>query len=298
MVSIFYFLLLVYFNCISCLGKNSSNNNNENRDLFYSNELNEINSQKEELNKEEESKRHLEGEEEFKRNLEEDYKPIRIYVDTSYLKYQFEENIEEFYEIEKSIEIAKKTIEKLIKVKPLNYKIFINEDITGFNKIKMNQTVFSEGISDDLLIFVRLPSGPQEDGLSVKEDVFAIPKIIKSDSASNRPIAGYIIFGKAYNINRIRTNTNTDQRIELRSSIFLHEMIHILGFMDSHFQYFNNYDQIFGTKEVNRVNLANKNKKIVKSQRILDIATKYFNCPTIEGIELENQENAENLTYF
>ena len=281
MVSIFYFLLLVYFNCISCLGKNSSNNNNENRDLFYSNELNENKSQKEE----------------FKRNLEEEYKPIRIYVDTSYLKYQFENNMEEFYEIEKSIEIAKNTIEKLIKVKPLNYKIFINEDINGFNKNRMNLTVFSEGISDDLLIFVRLPSTGQEDDLITNEELFAIPKIIKSDSASNRPIAGYIIFGYNYNVKRIRTNTNKDQRIELRSSIFLHEMIHILGFMDSHFQYFNNYDQIFGTKEVNRVNLANKNKKIVKSQRILDIATKYFNCPTIEGIELENQENAENLTY-
>ena len=293
MVKILQILSLLCIYSTSCLCQKILNNN-EKKIFNDENEYNKIHSKKEEFKKEIE----------FERNLEEDdgYRQIKIYVDTSYLKDQYDSknNLIKFNEIEKSIEIARNTLQKLIKVKlPLEYNVYIeNTLLTGFNINRMNRTVIDHNVNCDIIIFIRLPSTTQEESMSVNKEFFAIPNIIKKDEHSNnRPIAGYIIYGDYYDIKYIDSNNNIEQRIELRSSIFLHEMIHILGFMDNYFQYFNNSNNIFGEKEVNRLNKGNKIKKIVKSERILNIAENYFNCPKnqIIGIELENQNNTENL---
>ena len=229
----------------------------------------------------------------------EEFQHIKIYVDTSYLRFKYQGNtdVNEIIEIEQSIEIAKTTLEKLIKVRPLNRIIKASEfNLTGFETSNMNISLFTEGVFADLIIFVRLPVSTTERDIETNSDLFAVPRILKRDGPEQkgRPIAGYIIYGYNYNYNIITKIPDAKQRNELRSSIFLHEMIHILGFMDECFKDFQ--EGIFGTTNYNRIKPSNKTRMIVKSQTIVDKAIKYFNCPNVTGIELENQENPENLT--
>ena len=246
-----------------------------------------------------------------KRKLQaNEFEPIRIYVDTSYLMQQDietsqiadpEDKINISLVLE-SITEAKEAIQKIIKVKrKQNNRISLDDKSHNFNGFiinKMNQTVINYGITNyDLLIFVRFSSEGQDDKMYLNSNIFAYPGVIKQNNDENdkRPIIGYIIYNRNYQV-KIKSLNNIFQK-EIIRTIFLHEYIHILGFMNSIFDSFNNKDEIFDTIYTNRTGTL-INKKIVKSTKILNLAKKYFNCyddNIIKGIELESQQNFEDL---
>ena len=232
-----------------------------------------------------------------KRKLEDDFKPINIYIDKSYLTSQLQINSEEdnLYLINQCIDKAKTTIEKIFKVKKNKNKIIIYHDdfdkLLYFNKNYTDQSLIGRIIENDLVIFIRMSGG--NDNMDIRNnEIFGRSQIIKND-VDGRPMVGYVILGYHY-IKYLETDF--EQKKELISSILLHEFIHVLGFIEENgFNKFPNKEEIFGTKRVERIEGNIIEKKIVKSDTILNFAKIYFNCSTIDSIEFESLENEEGI---
>jgi len=234
-----------------------------------------------------------------KRNLQNTaFKPIRIVIETSQLENSLALlNYNDIGIILNSINRAKEAIQAIINVEPFSEKIKLDNydrnNLTGFELSKLNQTILYGYNDCDLLIFVRTPistDGP----ISSDYYRFAIPKIIKKDPSSKRPIVGYIIYSQSFQF-KIDSIIYPEHKKEVISSIFLHEIIHLLGFMKESFNDFKN-PNIFDTVNINRIP-GGMIKKVVKSENIINLAKKYFNCENISGIELENQNNPEDLEF-
>ena len=224
----------------------------------------------------------------IKRNLDiinnnnnEDYKPIQIYVDTTYLSYQNNNtpSLDNLYTIIiKAFDKCVYTLNKLIKVLPLDNKInFITEeDLNEWNfdpnYVDPNIKEGGEGISTDLLI---LPIFSMNDNISF-EYMEGYP--VYFNELNNRPIIGII------NING-KIALNLDNIDYLLQSILLHELTHILGFLVSLFKFYPGGEQnTILYKEESRTNVQ---KGYIITPKVVQYARKYFNCSSLEGIELE-----------
>lgn len=231
-----------------------------------------------------------------KRNLEE-YDYIRIYIDTKQLEYDINRDSKIKYIIpylKEGINKAIEIISKIIKVRRLengvdlsdisansdSYEINIGE---GFSEAFRNESLFSGKNDYDLIIFTRQ--------ISITElDKFAQPNISRTDP-SGRPILGTILFNIIYALKE-----DNEIKTEIYTAIFLHEIIHILGFMENHFHYFPDYENLFINQNIQRPNNIIKEKKIYKSQKIRELAKKYFG-DDIQGLELENTNDMEDIGY-
>ena len=214
-------------------------------------------------------------------NNNEEFKPIQIYVDKTYLIYQKNNNplLDSLYSIiinafEKCITI----LNKLFKVKPLQDKIdFITDDDLNnweFNpnyidsKIKNN----GEGISADLLI---LPKFSQNETIYF-DYIEGYP--VYFDESTNRPIIGII------NIND-KISLNLKNIDFLLQSILLHELTHILGFLISLFKLYPGGEAntiIYEQEQRTKVN-----KGFIITPKVVSFGKKYFNCDSLRGVELE-----------
>ena len=145
-----------------------------------------------------------------------EYKPIRIYVDTTNFK---DADYKPIFEsaLEKCIE----TLQKLIKVKPLNYKFFLDPskiDNWGYKDINENITNSSIGLDTDLLVLVK----------SGKYAYTGNSDIKYMDKDTSRPIVGTIEISTQFYFEY----TNGDQYMK---SLLLHQFTHILGFLYDYF---------------------------------------------------------------
>ena len=166
-----------------------------------------------------------------------DYEPIRIYSDFSYIKYQVQEdsNLNEIEKIiEQSIENAIKILQKLISVHPLAYPInkVSSEDLTqwSFKTNNINQSLLSNGngVNSDLIILLKfIESG--DSNLLLDNEIASISNKFILDEDTKRPIIGVIYLNNNININI----GNIDIFLK---TIFLHELTHILGFHYDLFQ--------------------------------------------------------------
>ena len=214
-------------------------------------------------------------------NNNEEFKPIQIYVDKTYLTYQKNNNpsLNNLYTIIiNAFDKCVKTFNKLLKVKPLKNKInFIkNEDLNEWkflsqyidSKIKQG----GEGISTDLLI---LPKFSINENINF-EYIQAIPTYF--DESNNRPIVGIV---------NINSNISLDlKNIDyLLQSILLHELTHILGFLVSLFKYYKGGEEkIIKYQKEPRTDVE---KGFIISPTVISYAKKYFNCNSLKGVELE-----------
>ena len=226
-----------------------------------------------------------------KRKLEDSW-PIRIKVVSSQLIADTEsESLEEqnpfFLE---SLNRAVQIIEKLIKVKKIENRV----NLSNFNVSELKQKykfdlniigndIFNDCEQYDLYILIRRLKGGEG-----KKNQIALPKIIKQDN-NKRPIVGCFYYDITY-----QKEEDSKTKYELYTSIFLHEFIHILGFMDNLFEFYEKKD-IISDKISKRILEKEISKKIIKSEKVLKIAKLYFNCSELDGIELDNQENFDYL---
>ena len=226
--------------------------------------------------------------------LNEEFKQLKICFDASYLKAQLEIEGEtgsiRFNLTMNSLEKVKNAVEKLFYVKKKSDIMIDDADcdkLIGFNKNQLNSSIINKKLDYDLYIFIRHSISDD------KLDYYARPKIVKNDEVDGRPIAGYIIINRNFLVEAIMDDL---YREELLNSILMHEFIHLLGFMEENgFANYKNKNDIFGTKEVERIDGLKIQKTIVKSEKILKFARLYFNCSTIDGIEFENLENEERI---
>ena len=211
------------------------------------------------------------------------YKPINIYIESKY----FEEQAKSNKELEDNIIIIKsalnssvEAIKNLIEKEDegdinlfsfINSEFFLSYKITKWSPIFDNQ---SSNINCDLLIILKFDT----DNILTKGIIASADPII-IDPETNRPLVAIITITK-------ETNIFSKNRIyEYLRLVFLHELIHALGFLKSMFDYFPQGSKGTYTTEI----IRNVNKTIIITPNVVEMAKKYFNCTSLKGVELEDQ---------
>ena len=225
------------------------------------------------------SKRRNEGEEtpEFEdfniyldfANLEEDMKKLNM------------ESQKDFFE--NAMKKAVDTLTTLLKVKPLAHRNdeegynLADEDLKKLNLTKWNESLFGNGSIAQKKTF-------QNQGINLaifgtlttlSSSTLATATAQAYQNGNNQPYVGLVKINKDVDYSK----PNSDVYFE---SILVHEFTHILGFSKHFFSTIS--DRMFEQNDkygVNRIYL--------KGDKLLEVAKKYFNCDTIEGVELENQ---------
>ena len=211
-----------------------------------------------------------------------EYKPIRIFVETTYLEYQSTVYTSLSYQvpiIKNALNKAVEGLKSLINVEDngdVNYFKDVIFNLFYENNIRKWDPVFDNGadIKSDFLIIAKfdeerkLPSG-----------VLASAMPIYLDPTTYRPIIGLLT------ITLEPSYFNLNRATEYFSEVYLHELTHALGFLFTMFPYFPNGEAGTYTKAV----IRGVERTIIKTPKVLETAKKYFNCSSILGIELEDQ---------
>ena len=168
----------------------------------------------------------------------EGFKYFNIYIDTKNLEKQLESyKIKDKKELYiKSINKAKETLQKLLKVKSLEIDFNFEDDLLIYNglddwdKEKFGTKAYEKGINFfslgiDLVIFPILEE--MESGILAS----AFPSI--TNGITGQPISGIVY---------INTNLDslTENFEEFFQSVLIHEFTHILGCNSDHFYYYLN----------------------------------------------------------
>jgi hypothetical protein len=211
------------------------------------------------------------------------WSPIRIYVDYTQLDIDRESQMitAAYYDNIKSY--TNKAIElyqKLLKVKRLTTNIRANyvekECVDNYDpRIK------TEGIDADVIVIPYITK-------SIDRNSFeASAKYCGLDSITYRPLMGTIEFSRNLDFRK----KNAEKYFIM---LIIHEINHILCFNRFLFQYFIDangkripIENTITTGIVNGVT-----RTMIKSPKVLAAAKKFFNCGTLQGVELENQGGA------
>ena len=230
------------------------------------------------IKRDDSNKRRIEGESESK-----DFVDFNIFLDLENVKYDINKNNLSDYEnfFISSMQKAVSTLQSLLKVKPLetaNGEYYINDEtLRKLNLTKWNETAFgdkaisnhnsfqSQGIH--LAIFGTLVELP--------ETTLATASAKLYQDGNGQPYVGLVKINKKIDYSK----PNSQIYFE---SILVHEFTHILGFSKHFFEtYYKNIEM--------KTDKYGFNRMYLNSPILLEKARKYFNCPTLEGVELENQ---------
>ena len=210
------------------------------------------------------------------------YKPIRVYVETTYFDYQAE-NTTELKDIVPIIKVAlNKSVEGikgLLEVEDkgdINYFKDVIIDLFNEHNIKKWDPIFDNGadIKSDFLIVVKFDTEH-----NFPEGVLASAVPIYLEPDTNRPLVGLL------EISTEKSFFNKRRVTEYFSEVILHELTHALGFLYDMFKYFPN--GLNATLNVSMVRGYDRTHIITK--KVVETAKKYFNCDNIIGVELEDQ---------
>ena len=207
---------------------------------------------------------------------EDGFKKFNIFIDNTNLLIEMEKyNLSKYKDLLiTSIDKAKKTLETLLKVKPIEYAYWFSDDkikdlvdiwdTEKFGNEAHNKNISLLSLGIDLVIFPRFENFT--DGtLASAAGRFLINNY--------KPLAGIL------NIN-LNINFNNINMQEYLHILFLHELTHVLGFSNYYFQIFNMYFEREDKYGIKRFYL--------NSTKVIEAAKQYYNCSDIDGIELEN----------
>ena len=232
-----------------------------------------------EIKKNESYKRRIEGEGE----TTPEFVDFKIHLDFANLEKDLEKHgllkKKDFFE--DSMKKAVDTLTTLLKVKPLkaNYNIkdqdFHKINITAWDKEKFGDAAIAKNITfQDLKIHLAIFGTLT----NLSESTLATASAKVFQTGDGQPLVGVVKINNKINY----TIPNSDVYFE---SILVHEFTHILGF-SQHF--FKEYSKNLFTKE-DKFKQFNNERYYLKGPKLLEVAKKYFNCDSIEGVELENQ---------
>ena len=181
--------------------------------------------------------------------------------------------------IKTALNKAVKGIKGLIEVVPNDetnyYKDVIKDLFAQYNIYKWDPIFDNNSdIKSDFLIIVKFDTER-----NFPQGVLASAMPIYLEPETNRPLIGLLT---------ITTDTHyfSLRRVEeYFSEVILHELTHALGFLYTMFPYFPNGAEGTYTK----ANIRGIERTIIKTPKVLEVARKYFNCESIQGIELEDQ---------
>ena len=212
----------------------------------------------------------------YKRRMDSsDFKDFHIYLDLVNIKNDIKKyNLEEYesFYID-SLTKAVKTLETLLKVIPLTraYR-FTDEQIQAIQIEDWNKTVLGTDAKGDMASFDidLIILGRFDDQLSEEVLASAWPRY---SGTNGRPIVGVV------SINPKIAYSKLNSEYAFQSTI-LHEFTHILGFLINYFQ--SVYKNLITKTDEDGVT-----RSYLNSPKLLEVAKKYYNCSSIDGVELE-----------
>ena len=217
----------------------------------------------------------------YKRKIDDsEYHPIKILIDESLIDSTQRDFPEIFhYALSNITEVFKDLI-------------FVKDDLNG-RKINLDLTKYPNLIRDEDKDKINpdIISGIEGyDAVIIMNSIWQAKdkvKILERSSINNRPILGYIELP-------LETLTKEKKKKNINNLIYylMQYIIQFLGFSYENFEYFNNtnIDEVYETVFEERMQL---NTNYIKTPKVLEIAKKYFDCSSITGLPLENQNENE-----
>ena len=215
------------------------------------------------------------------RKLSTLYYPIRIILDTK----NFEQQGARIDSVKDKVPMLKEAMNKavyalsdIIEVEDYGNDIFydLNEYFLNSNGIYSWDPILDDkkDIPADLVILARF-----DEEQKFPQGVLASAMPILLYKLTNRPIVGLLTVSVSedfYKYNHVK---------EYFSYVFLHELTHVLGFLESMFPYFpQGKENILMQKTIRGIQ-----RTLIKTPKVVERARKYFNCDSLEGLELEDQ---------
>jgi leishmanolysin len=211
-----------------------------------------------------------------------DWAPIRIYADYSYLETQ--SSLVEKGAIDNIKTVVDKVVSfysNLVSVRRLTKPLLLPN--CQDEEIKFSDAVTKTGVSADLVIGTYIDS-------KFGESTEAAATFCFVEKETGRPLLGIIGFNK-------RISFAKKNSIFYNSLLTLHEVNHIISFHDNLFPNFidSNGNKIPLEKTVQKQIINGLERKLISSPKVLEAAKKYFGCDSMIGVELENQGEAGSL---
>ena len=224
--------------------------------------------------------------------------PINIFVDTTILERNLEDDDKEKNAIKAAIKKAQETLQKIIKIKtktnPINILKYLNKFSSNYQTLLTKNYQSQPDIDCDVLIFIR--------GVSSTANFDKLSKISKYeiDPSTRRVLVGCIEYNVRYKLNSESTiAVNYTHREYLLTTLFIHEFIHFLGFDNEILSYYNLIRNQQLTK--NRVKTGHYIEKyVVVNKNVINLAKEYYGCfeeeyiPYIEFAKQNEQEDLPN----
>jgi hypothetical protein len=203
------------------------------------------------------------------RNLQDEYKPIKIKMDYTYLESQ-QSSTDLTDRLKTILDKTVSDIESLLSVQHSNF-LYQPSYISKFCGIpKFSDDYLSWGNIYDLVII------PYFNDSLVSSSILAAATACVAITDTLQPKMGIIMINPKLEFSK----QNTDKFLEL---LFLHEMSHVLIFHPSFFLFLDMLSQ----KVINREMVY-----YIKSPKVVEKARLHFNCDTIDGIPLETYGGA------
>jgi len=197
---------------------------------------------------------------------------LKIYIDYEVLETQVSDQLSSF---KASFDLAVNAFEKYLSISGANTYQFSAKEIDnaqlGFSSSQVPKLIYNSKTWDADVILVPLI----DSSLGYSVDAAAYPAFL--DHKTFRPILGVILLGTNYNFTR-----RNSQRF--MGMLLLHEISHILGFNNNLFDYFIGVSNPTFTAIINGVT-----RTLLRTPKVLYYARKHFGCPSLSGVELENQ---------
>ena len=210
-----------------------------------------------------------------KRNLQNSgFEPIRILIDISLI--ELLSGVISLNELYYATRNCSRILSKLISVKsitkdnPIKYD-FSNKNL-NISKDVLGGTLINGTYNYDLIIIATLKAGK------------TYMETLTRDDSTKRTTLGYI------SINFDEIHEIKHLKIINLEYLFIHYVIHFLGFSYENFDYFNkngNKIKVYETALDQRLNLSTN---YIVTPKVLEIAKKYYNCQSLTRFPLENQE--------
>ena len=222
--------------------------------------------------------------EDYKRRMDNEvdsqgFKDFHIYIDLLNIKKEIKKYQLSDYEdlLISSMQKAVSTLQSLLKVKPLNKGYQIStDDLNALNISEFNNSMFGdEAISKSISLL----------DLGIDLVIFGTVQDLDSSTLATASAKKYQIGDGQPYVGLVKINKNVDyskpNSREYFQATFLHEFTHILGF-SKHF--FENY-----SKKINKkVDKNGINRLYLTGTKLLEVAKRYYNCDSLEGVPLEN----------
>ena len=219
------------------------------------------------------------------RNLKEEYTPIRIFVDTTYLDKQvslFDNMTDNLPVIKYALNKSVEGINKLLEVvqfadnvySDLNQELLNKYGIFEWDEQINNSEMLS--LNYDYVLFPRFVVESDK----IPEGVIAAAAPILLENQTKRPIAGFIMI---CNDSLFFEKENVEHYF---SNVFIHELTHAFGFLRGTFEYFPGGEEKTIFSQTDKYGIM---RYYIKTKKVVEFAKKYYGCNSIEGVEVENQ---------